>query len=676
MSLPVVYLSIDVGTSSARAAVIDARGVCYARSESPFPTRHQRPGFYEQSSVLILQAVGEAVRSCLAEAAARCVTLAEDEPNSLPPGSLAEVVIGGMGVDATCSLVVSSPAQVEFFTNCSSVEPSSPLLASVPGGVDVRDCPQAPDPQQPSVVWDVVLWMDHRAEAEVEEINADSSPITAAILRFYGGRMSAENEPPKLVWLARHRPEVLQQAGAVMDLSDFVVFALTGNRDARGLCPIAAKWAYRTDEMRWDRAFYERWGLASLLERGAMGRDAILPGKPVPCGVRAGGLTAFGAALLGAGADSAIRDDQRAPTMRETGGQSGRCHRIYLSPGRRAFCWDVSSTVVASGMVDAHAGALGALSLPVPDRTSIASTAAAAQSNGNRQAAQTAAADRLNDATSYSYAQRIAVICGTSTCHMVSSPHPVYVPGTWGPHRSALLPDMWLTEGGQSVTGHLLDSLLEAHAPAVNLAHLSLDALHQRMAALAPACHAATARMHVYPDFHGNRAPLADARMTGAVVGLQMDTLHTERGLATLYLAAVQALVYGTRQIIEAMNSAGHDIRIVMLCGGMLKNRLLVETMADGCELPVVHADPREDMMLLGDAVCAHAAHAHQGDLLAAIIAMQGDGGARAVYRLDPRPERVPFHRAKYRVFLRMQQDQIAYRREMQAVSGEETTGA
>ena len=36
------------------------------------------------------------------------------------------------------------------------------------------------------------------------------------------------------------------------------------------------------------------------------------------------------------------------------------------------------------------------------------------------------------------------------------SQKPVFVPGVWGPYYSAMVPGLWVNEGGQSVTGKLV----------------------------------------------------------------------------------------------------------------------------------------------------------------------------------------------------------------------------
>lgn len=59
--------------------------------------------------------------------------------------------------------------------------------------------------------------------------------------------------------------------------------------------------------------------------------------------------------------------------------------------------------------------------------------------------------------------EQIGLICGTSTCHMALSAKATIVPGIWGPYFSAVLPGLWLNEGGQTAVGSLIDHLLTSH---------------------------------------------------------------------------------------------------------------------------------------------------------------------------------------------------------------------
>lgn len=86
-------------------------------------------------------------------------------------------------------------------------------------------------------------------------------------------------------------------------------------------------------------------------------------------------------------------------------------------------------------MIDAHAGGLGLIGCQ----------------------AEGVAAD---------FDSRLALICGTSTCHMAVSRAAVFVGGVWGPYKNAMVPGMWLNEGGQSATGKLLDHVIDTHPAA------------------------------------------------------------------------------------------------------------------------------------------------------------------------------------------------------------------
>uniref|UniRef100_A0A8C5SBE7 Carbohydrate kinase FGGY C-terminal domain-containing protein n=1 Tax=Laticauda laticaudata TaxID=8630 RepID=A0A8C5SBE7_LATLA len=105
-----------------------------------------------------------------------------------------------------------------------------------------------------------------------------------------------------------------------------------------------------------------------------------------------------------------------------------------------------------------------------------------------------------------------------------------------------------------------------------------------------------TVDLHVWPDFHGNRSPLADLTLKGMVVGLTLSQSLDD--LALIYLATVQAIALGTRHIVETMQVAGHHINTLFMCGGLSKNPLFVQMHADIIGMPVVLAQEVESVLM------------------------------------------------------------------------------
>uniref|UniRef100_H3AH82 FGGY carbohydrate kinase domain containing n=1 Tax=Latimeria chalumnae TaxID=7897 RepID=H3AH82_LATCH len=125
----------------------------------------------------------------------------------------------------------------------------------------------------------------------------------------------------------------------------------------------------------------------------------------------------------------------------------------------------------------------------------------------------------------------------TTACHEAISNDPVFVPGVWGPYYSAMVPGLWLNEGGQSATGKLIDHIVQGHAAFPELQakakssgqnvyaylnnHLELIKKSLPVGSL-------TVDLHVWPDFHGNRSPLADLTLKGMVKNKYQKTYtHT-----------------------------------------------------------------------------------------------------------------------------------------------------
>jgi FGGY-family pentulose kinase len=537
-----LYLGIDVGTGSARAGVFDASGSLLGASSHPIAMNRPAEDFVEQSSDDIWAACGAATRAALAEAGA--------DPSA----------IAGVGFDATCSLVLLDAGD-------------RPVTVS-PGGEDR---------------WNVIVWMDHRAIAEAERINATGHEV----LRYVGGVISPEMETPKLAWLARHMPASFARAARFLDLPDFLAYRATGN-DARSLCTTTCKWTYLAhEESGWKASYFKEIGLSALADEGFSRIGEVVR----PMGERAGGLTEAAARELG------------------------------LAPG----------TPVAISIIDAHAGGLGMLGAPLDGEAP----------------------------TESSLEERVALIGGTSTCHMAVSREPKFVRGVWGPYYSAMVPGMWLTEGGQSATGALIDHMIASHARGAELGaearregttpHAILNARLEALAEGAAFPAEITRGLHVLADHHGNRSPRADPSLRGMVSGLKLSESIDQ--LALVYLATIQAIALGTRHILEAMNATGYRITTMFASGGDTKNPVFLREHADatGCRV-VLPAEP--EAVLLGAAILGAVASGDRPSVLLAMSAMN-----RAGRVIEPTGGAVKrFFDAKYRVYHRMHDDQLAYR--------------
>lgn len=531
MSKPAHYVGVDVGTGSVRAGVFDADGgLCAARAEDI--TLHQdMPGHAEQSTAEIWRAVATTCRAAMAEA-------------GLSAGD-----IGGIGFDATCSLV---------------------LIDEHGAGLPVGAHGDA--------TRDVIAWMDHRAAAQAERINAQGHRV----LDYAGGRISPEMETPKLLWLKENLSSNYDGAAAFFDLTDFLTWKATGSL-ARSVCTVTCKWTYMAHENAWDESYFRQVGLGDLADSGfaRIGTEIVAPGTPL-----AKGLTEAAADTLG------------------------------LAPG----------TPVGAGLIDAHAGGVGAVGAGGEVTTNL------------------------------------VYVFGTSACTMASSEKPLFVPGVWGPYFSAMVPELWLNEGGQSSAGAAIAQLLALH-PASETARTEAEkkglSLANHLAELASvdglskAIHLAGAQL-VVPDFLGNRAPYADVRARGIIAGLGME--QDAQSLLALYVAGLSGIGYGLRQIVATSLKAGATIESITVIGGAARHPLIAQMLADCTGLPVIRPEQSEPV-LLGAAMLGAVASG-RGDLQAVMAAMSGSGAT-----VTPAGgEMVALHTRRFGVFEAVQQAARALR--------------
>ncbi|MDW6025861.1 FGGY-family carbohydrate kinase [Mesorhizobium sp. BAC0120] len=270
---------------------------------------------------------------------------------------------------------------------------------------------------------------------------------------------------------------------------------------------------------------------------------------------------------------------------------------------------------VGVGLIDAYAGTLGVLAGFIGD---------------------TATIDR-----------HLALIAGTSSCVMAMATEPRSFNGVWGPYFGVTLSGLWMCEGGQSATGALLDHLIRWHRAGGE----PDAAMHRKIAARVMELRQAegldlAGRLHVLPDFHGNRSPLADPHAVGVISGLALDA--TFDSLCKLYWRSCVGIALGVRHILDALNERGFVIDTLHVTGGHTRNPLLMELYADATGCTVVEPQAT-DATLSGTAMVAATAAGLYPHLAAACAGMQQGGVAR-----KPNPAARERFERDYRIFLEM----------------------
>lgn len=250
----------------------------------------------------------------------------------------------------------------------------------------------------------------------------------------------------------------------------------------------------------------------------------------------------------------------------------------------------------------------------------------------------------------------LALIGGTSSCHMAVSKDARFIPGVWGPYFGAMLPGLWLSEGGQSATGALLDHTIERFGMVKEEDHYwhvltgkEINAVYAELNAYIAAKGVRsdwTERLHILPDHHGNRSPKADPNARGMMDGLTLDMSYNT--LAQIYHATIQAVAYGTRNIIDEMEKQGYAIEQISACGGGTKNELWIREHADATQRPI-HLPKEPEAVLLGSAILGAVAAGAYASIQEAMGAMCHAGEV-----IEPNRDTADYHAYKYEQQLTM----------------------
>ncbi len=344
------------------------------------------------------------------------------------------------------------------------------------------------------------LWKDHSSHAEADEIVDYVKTHGFDWLDSYSGWYSPEWFWAKILRCARIAPDTSAMAATWVEQSDFIPLYLTGTANYRDIKRNACAAGYKD---MFNKGYPPPAGLAHLspeLERIAAG----LPSGVIPAGRSVGNLSPVLAQRWG------LPDD----------------------------------VIIASGLIDAHAGAIGAGITP----------------------------------------GSLVKNVGTSSCDMALMPVDSgqrAIPGISGVVRDGIIPGFFGIEAGQAAVGDILNWYVTNA-----LYHDKIipdENIHAEMTALASKYKAGQSGLVALDWMNGNRNILMDQRLSGLIMGQSLSTTPDE-----IYRSLIEATGFGARVIIERLKEFKVPIEKIICCGGIAeKNPLFMQIYADIFNMPV-----------------------------------------------------------------------------------------
>ena len=211
----------------------------------------------------------------------------------------------------------------------------------------------------------------------------------------------------------------------------------------------------------------------------------------------------------------------------------------------------------------------------------------------------------------------VAVIVGSSTCHLAQSKEGVFGSGAAGCYPDATVEGLYTIEAGQTATGSILDwyrrhfagrEQAEAERRGVNV----YEVLDEQASAVPPGAEGLVVR----DDWQGNRSPFKNPQARGAIVGLSLS-----HGPGHVFRALYEATACGTRHILDDAAAKGLRVERVFVGGGGAKSPLWLQIHADVLKKPI-HLTRETESCALGSAMAAALAARAFPDFDAAARAM------------------------------------------------------
>jgi L-ribulokinase len=213
-------------------------------------------------------------------------------------------------------------------------------------------------------------------------------------------------------------------------------------------------------------------------------------------------------------------------------------------------------------------------------------------------------------------------VIGTSICDMVLGADEVRLPGITGVARDGILPGLYGYEAGQVAVGDML-------AWFVRFLDRGGDAFEQLESEAARFGPGETGLVAI-DWWNGNRSILADADLTGVLLGMTLQTTPEQ-----VYRALLEAIAFGNRRIMDNFVEHGVPLREIVSCGGIAeRSPLTMQLLADTSGCPV-HVPDTGEIPARGSALFGAVAAGLYEGIEAAVEATRPP--AAHTYTPDPR---------------------------------------
>ena len=180
---------------------------------------------------------------------------------------------------------------------------------------------------------------------------------------------------------------------------------------------------------------------------------------------------------------------------------------------------------------------------------------------------------------------KLLLIMGTSSCHIFLSEEEKKIPGICGVVKDGIIPGFFAYEAGQSCVGDQFAWFVDNCVPE-EYQQIAKDrniSIHQVLTEKASKLKAGESGLLALDWWNGVRSVYMDFDLTGLILGMTLSTKPEE-----IYRALIESTAYGTRKIIETIESQGIHIDEIVVTGGIaMKSPFAVQIYADVCNRPI-----------------------------------------------------------------------------------------